>query len=49
MELLAPRVLGRQHPVRPLDVVLTVAGYTDELDLAPLVGQGRARFEVIEP
>jgi hypothetical protein len=34
---------------RPLDVVLTVAGYTDELDLAPLGGQGGARFEVIEP
>jgi hypothetical protein len=31
---------------RPLDVLLTLAGYTDELDLTPLYGRGRLRFEV---
>ena len=33
---------------RPLDVVLAIAGYTDELDLRPLYGAGRLRFEVVE-
>jgi hypothetical protein len=31
---------------RPLDVVLDVAGYTDDLDLAPLGRRGRLRFEL---
>jgi hypothetical protein len=34
---------------RPLDVVLGVAGYTDELDLTRLGRHGRMRFELEEP
>ena len=38
-------LLVRLEP-RPLDVVLAIAGYTDELDLRPLNGTGRLRFQV---
>jgi hypothetical protein len=42
----AGQVLVRLEP-RPLDVVLKLAGYTDELDLRPLGRRGRLRFEVM--